>query len=83
MSRVKLTKAQRDYLRAMPDWSAVHEIRQRLGRVLTESGRCYDTIARMASRLVDAGLAEHHDGNRTWRITPAGRAALADGGGNG
>lgn len=73
---VKLTKAERHYLRVIPDWSAPYEVRNRLGHKMTESGRCTDVVERMLSRLVGKGLAEYGRPNHTYRITDAGRAAI-------
>lgn len=70
--KVKLTERAKLYLRSVPDWSAVWEIRPRLGDTPPAAG---NDIRRMLGRLSARGLVEWHSGNNTYRITEAGRRA--------
>lgn len=75
---MKLTKAQTDTLKACPDWSAWYEIMYRrhdtTGQFIDPAGQ-----RQILSRLRNIGLVEYARSNDVFRITPAGRAALADG----
>lgn len=70
----KLTKAQRAHLVVIADWSAPYEVRERMASagLKTSGGVALD-------KLVKAGLAEYGPANNTYRVTPEGRAALAEG----
>lgn len=70
----KLTKTQRLYLSVISDWSAVYEI---LDRTAHQFNSATSTGVRVAlNRCINYGLAEWSASNDTYRITPAGRAAL-------
>lgn len=71
-SRGRLTEAQRNTLRHCLDWSADWEVsaRRNVANVLARRTR------RVLLVLESLDLVEHHEGNNTFRITDAGRAAL-------
>lgn len=71
----KLTRSQKAYLKVMPDWSARYEILQRLGRTATFQSN--GLLLKALDKLERDGLIEFGRPNATYRITPAGRAALA------
>lgn len=69
-----LTKAQRDVLEAISDWSAGWEVAERLfGQPSIAASR---GVVAVLGRLRNLGLAEFSKANATFRITPMGRAAL-------
>lgn len=67
MSGVKLTREQRDFLERVRD-----------GRRLKSADRSEDRVRQFCRQR---GLAEVVMNPRRWTITPAGRAALSQGGG--
>lgn len=77
---MKLTDAQRDTLRACMDWAAPYEIvyhrNDATGEIIDLGGQ-----RNILGRMRNLGLVEYGACNDTWRITPAGRQALANSGG--
>lgn len=71
----KLTDAQRNTLQACSDWAAPFEItsyRNDATGEIVDLGGLRNTLGWLRNR----GLVEYGMMNDTWRITPAGRAAL-------
>ena len=62
------------YLHAIDDWKAAFEVAKLLGDKPVKSA---NVIRKMLFVLVRRGLAEHHVGNDTFRITDAGRVAMS------
>jgi hypothetical protein len=61
------------YLRCVDDWKAAFEVAKLLGDTPVKSA---NVIRKQLFVMVASGLVEHHEGNDTFRITEAGRAAL-------
>jgi hypothetical protein len=74
--KVKLTERARLYLRCIDDWKSAPEVVALLGEVPATPIK---TVRATLFAFVGMGLAEHHDGNDTFRVTDAGRALLASG----
>lgn len=77
----KLTKARRECLEACPDWSAPFEITWRRHEATSEIVSPAGTEQALGW-LRNQGLVEYGIENGTYRQTPAGRKALANGDGN-
>jgi hypothetical protein len=73
--KVKLTIRARLYLRCIEDWKSAPEVVALLGEVPSTPIK---TVRSTLFAFVGMGLAEHHDGNDTFRISESGRAALAE-----
>jgi predicted transcriptional regulator len=72
----RLTKARRETLEAIADWSAPFEVAERRrAKGSNVFARRADGMLRL---LVKWGLAKYGPQNNTYRITDAGRAALKD-----
>lgn len=73
---MKLTDAQRDTLRACPDWAAPYEIAMHrndaTGEIIDLGGQ-----RQILGRLRNLNLVEYGMCNDTYRITEAGRALLS------
>lgn len=71
----KLTPTQREILGHCQDWSAAFEVAERRVEdgARTDWKRTQDVLMALHKR----GLVEYHQGNATYRITDAGRAALS------
>lgn len=67
------TMRSRLYLRAIDDWKAPFEVAKLLGDNPVKSA---NVIRKTLLTYVARGLAEHHDGNDTFRATDAGRASM-------
>lgn len=61
------------YLKCIEDWSAAFEVAFRLGDVPRKPVKL---VSSTLHRFVGRGLAEHHEGNNTFRLTDAGRTCL-------
>lgn len=86
-SKVKLTERAQRYLNCINDWKAPFEVVTLLGTTPPEP---VENVRNTLIGLMDTGLAEHHTGNNTFRISdegrfllrqsrPAGRALLSSG----
>ena len=63
------------YLAAIDDWKAAFEVAKLLGDTPVKSA---NVMRKTLLTYVDRGLAEHHAGNDTFRITELGRTTLAE-----
>ena len=59
------------YMQAIEDWKAPFEVAAILG-----DGRSTKTVSATLHAFVGRGLAEHHRGNNTFRLTDVGKAEL-------
>lgn len=80
MGSERLTKAQRETLAACADWLAPFEIMQRRHQTTGEIV-CPRGLRNALGFLRNRGLVEYGRCNDTFRLTQAGRAALANGDG--
>lgn len=74
---MKLTKAERETLTLCMDWSAPYEVADRRRKLHPNLSVYSRRVERMLSKLHDAGLVAYGGANNTFRISDAGRAALA------
>jgi len=73
----KLTKAESETLTLCMDWSAPYEVADRRRKLHPTLSVYPSGVARMLSRLQEAGLVAYGAANNTFRITDAGRTALS------
>jgi hypothetical protein len=73
--KVKLTDLDRVYLQCIEDWKAPFEVIALLGDL---HPRPVKPVRDLLLAFVSRGLANHHSGNDTFRMSDTGRAALKD-----
>jgi hypothetical protein len=69
---MKLTKREREYLEAVMDWSAPYEVAERLFGYPNGN-----LVKSKLGTMIGKGFIKWSSANNTYRITDAGRAALA------
>lgn len=72
----KLTDLDQVYLRCIDDWKAPYEVVAMLGEL---HPRPVKPVRDVLLSFVGRGLANHHSGNDTFRVSDAGRALIASG----
>lgn len=72
--KLKLTDLDQVYLRSIGDWKAPYEVVAMLGTLHPSSAK---PVRDVLLSFVGRGLANHHSGNDTFRLSDYGRILLA------